>query len=133
MILQPDKLQSKPTKKPRLNGLALAFQNPRPGQSRHEAVITARLGLARLTASGRARHSTAHVLDLVSNSVNAARGRGHLVCFLTEQVVSLVEALDGYIDRNMMHSFSLCPFSFSVPQLFDFDVITLFLPLWISV
>ena len=48
MILQPDKLQSKPTKKPRLNGLALAFQNPRPGQSRHEAVITARLGLAYL-------------------------------------------------------------------------------------
>jgi len=33
-------------KKPRLNGLALAFQQGRPGQSHLEAVITARLGLA---------------------------------------------------------------------------------------
>ena len=36
------------TKKLRLSGLALAFQNPRPGQSHHEAVFTARLGLAYL-------------------------------------------------------------------------------------
>ena len=33
-------------KKPRLNGLALAFRQGRPGQSQLEAVITARLGLA---------------------------------------------------------------------------------------
>jgi hypothetical protein len=34
--------------KPRLDGLALAFQNPRPGHSRHEAVNLAWLGLAYL-------------------------------------------------------------------------------------
>ena len=48
MILQPDKLQSKSTKKLQLNSLALAFQNPRPGQSCHEAIIMAWLGLAYL-------------------------------------------------------------------------------------
>ena len=36
---------SNPSKKPWLNGLALAFQNPRPGQSSHEAIILAWLGL----------------------------------------------------------------------------------------
>ena len=36
------------TKKPWLNSLALAFQNPKPGQSCHKAIITAQLGLAYL-------------------------------------------------------------------------------------
>jgi hypothetical protein len=43
-----NKLQSNPTKKLRLNNLALAFQYPRPGQSHHEAILMARLGLAYL-------------------------------------------------------------------------------------
>jgi hypothetical protein len=34
------------SQKPRLHGLALAFQQGRPGQSHYEAVIRARLGLA---------------------------------------------------------------------------------------
>ena len=36
------------SQKPRLDGLALAFQNPRSGQSCHEAVNLAQLGLAYL-------------------------------------------------------------------------------------
>jgi hypothetical protein len=36
------------TEKPRPDGLALAFQGWRPGQSHHEAIIRARLGLAYL-------------------------------------------------------------------------------------
>ena len=43
----------KPTKKLWLCGLALAFQNPKLRQSHYEAVF-----MARLTASGQARHST---------------------------------------------------------------------------
>ena len=46
MILQPDKLQSKPIKKLPLNGLALAFQNLRPGRSHYSAITMAWLGLA---------------------------------------------------------------------------------------
>ena len=38
----------KPTKKPQLHGLALAFQNPKLGQSHYEAVFAAQLGLAYL-------------------------------------------------------------------------------------
>jgi hypothetical protein len=34
------------SEKPRPDGLALAFQQGKPGQSHHEADITARLGLA---------------------------------------------------------------------------------------
>jgi hypothetical protein len=34
------------SEKPRPDGLALAFQQGEPGQSQHEADITARLGLA---------------------------------------------------------------------------------------
>jgi hypothetical protein len=58
IIFSSPKNLLKPTKKPRLSGLALAFQNPEPGQSRHEVVFTAWLGLAWLTASGRANHNT---------------------------------------------------------------------------
>ena len=54
--LQPYKLQSKPTKKPQLNGLALVFQNPRPGQSHNEAVIMAWLGSAHGLRPGQAQH-----------------------------------------------------------------------------
>ena len=38
--------------KPQPDGLALAFQGCEPGQSRHEAVIMARLGLAYLGPAG---------------------------------------------------------------------------------
>jgi hypothetical protein len=40
------------TEKPWLDGLALAFQECKPGQSRHEAVIMAWLGLAYLGPAG---------------------------------------------------------------------------------
>jgi hypothetical protein len=43
---------------PKSHGLALAFQNPKPGQSSHEAIFMARLGLAYLGLAGWAKHST---------------------------------------------------------------------------
>jgi hypothetical protein len=70
------------TQKPRPNGLALAFQQGKPGQSQHEALITARLGLAYLglaPASGRA--GTALVVDVLQHILNprqnSAREPGH--------------------------------------------------------
>ena len=44
------------TEKPRPGGLALAFQECKPGQSRHEAVKMARLGLAHGLRPGLAQH-----------------------------------------------------------------------------
>ena len=47
--------------KPGLRPTALAFLYPRPGQKPAQAKSQARLGLARLLASGRSRHITRHV------------------------------------------------------------------------
>ena len=58
MIFSSPKILLKPTKRPWLGSLALAFWNPKLGQSHHEAVFMAWLGLAQLTASGWAKHST---------------------------------------------------------------------------
>ena len=80
------RLQQPTRQKPRPDGLALAFQERKPGQSRHEAVITARPGLAYFGLAWpgsrpQAGPSTA-LVEVLGNGLMMKAAHGHACTYI---------------------------------------------------